>query len=315
MFDRILVPLDGSTFAEAAFPAAIAVAERFGGEIRLLRVRPHLWADEAVELERALDQEAWAYLADATTRLRAMTSVPVSSDSRRGNVPEEIVAEAEMSHDLVVMTSHGRGGLSRVWLGSVTDACLRTTECPVLVVRPPQEGDEADFRIERVVVPLDGSAVAESALPAAVAVADAFRADLLLVRSVLAPVPLDTSLFPAPDWVPVDPRELVDSARADLDKVAGRVETARGRPHVHVDMGRHPAIAIGDAAGAAGLVVMAAHAHSGWRRAILGSVTDKVVRTAGGPVLVVRPRHAASERESAPAVSRESRPRPEAVEA
>jgi nucleotide-binding universal stress UspA family protein len=315
MFDRILVPLDGSTFAEAAFPAAIAVAERFSGEIRLLRVRPHLWADEAMELERALDQEAWAYLADATTRLRAMTSVPVSSDSRRGNVPEEIVAEAETSHDLIVMTSHGRGGLSRIWLGSVTDACLRTTECPVLVVRPPQAGEETDFRIERVVVPLDGSTVAESALPLAVALADAFRVDVLLVRSVLAPVPLDTSLFPAPDWVPVDPRQMVDSARADLEKVAGGVETARGRPRVHVDMGRHPAIAIGDAAGKAGLVVMAAHAHSGWRRAILGSVTDKVVRTADGAVLVVRPPHTASERESAGSVSAESRTRRRAVEA
>jgi nucleotide-binding universal stress UspA family protein len=315
MFDRILVPLDGSMFAEAAFPAACAVAERFGGEIRLLRVRPHLWVDEAVELERALDQEVWAYLADASTRLRAMTSVPVSSDSRRGHVPEEIVAEAETSHDLIVMTSHGRGGLSRIWLGSATDACLRTTECPVLVVRPSQSGEDADFRIDRVVVPLDGSTVAEQALPAAVAFANAFRADVVLVRSVLAPVALDTALFPAPDWVPVDPGELVESARADLEKVAGGVETARGRPRVHVDAGRHAAIAIGDAAGRAGLVVMAAHAHSGWRRALLGSVTDKVVRTADGAVLVVRPRSEALARESTSSADRESRPRTPAVEA
>ena len=84
MFERILLPVDGSPFAEAAFPAAIAFAERVGGEIRLLSVRPHLWADEAEALERALDQEAWAYLADAAARVRAMTSVPVSSDMRRG---------------------------------------------------------------------------------------------------------------------------------------------------------------------------------------------------------------------------------------
>jgi nucleotide-binding universal stress UspA family protein len=315
MFDRILVPLDGSSFAEAAFPAAVAFAERFGGEIRLLRVRPHLWADEAAALERALDQEAWAYLADATTRLRAMTSASVSSDLRRGHVPEEIVAEAETSHDLIVMTSHGRGGLSRIWLGSVTDACLRTTASPVLVVRPPLADEDPDFRIERVVVPLDGSTVAESALPAAVALAGAFGADVLLVRSVLAPVPLDSGLFPTPDWVPVDPRELVDNARADLETIAGGVETARGRPRVHVDMGRHPAIAIGDAAGKAGLVVMAAYAHSGWRRAILGSVTDKVVRTADGAVLVVRPPRAAAERESARTGARETRRRRKVVEA
>jgi nucleotide-binding universal stress UspA family protein len=295
MFNRILVPLDGSPFAEAAFPAAIAVAERVAGEIRLLSVRPHLWADEAVAVERALDQEAWAYLADATTRVRAMTSVPVSNDMRRGAIAEEIVAEAA-SHDLIVMTSHGRGGFSRLWLGSVTDACLRSTEKPVLVVRPAKAGEPAPaFRVDRVVVPLDGSTVAECAVPPAVAIAEAFGADILLVRSVLAPVPLDTSLFPAPDWVPADSRELIDGADAYLEDVASKVKTTRRRPGVHVELGRHPADAVGEAAGEGGLVVMAAHTHSGLRRAILGSVTDKVVRTADGAVLVVRPPHASAE--------------------
>jgi nucleotide-binding universal stress UspA family protein len=290
MFDRVLVPLDGSAFAEAAFPAAVAIAERVGREIRLLTVRPHLWVDEAEALERALDQEAWAYLADATTRVQAMTSVPVSSDMRRGRVPEEIAAEAE-AHDLIVMTSHGRGGLSRIWLGSVTDACLRSTEKPVLVVRPSESGEAPTFRMDRVVVPLDGSTVAESALPIAVSLAGAFGAQILLVRSVLAPVPLDTAFFPVADWVPTDPRELVDGVKGYLEGIAERIETSRGRPRVHVEMGRHPALAVQDAAGIHGLVVMGAHAHGGLRRALLGSVTDKVVRTAEGAVLVVRPHH------------------------
>jgi nucleotide-binding universal stress UspA family protein len=228
-----------------------------------------------------------------------MTSVPVSSDMRRGSVPEEIVAEAEASHDLVVMTSHGRGGLSRIWLGSVTDACLRSTEKPLLVVRPSESGEGPAFRVDRVVVPLDGSTVAESALPIAMSLADAFGAHVLLVRAVLAPVPLDTSFFPTPDWVPADPKELVDGARGYLESVADGVETPRERPRVHVELGRHPALAVEDAAGANGLVVMAAHAHGGLRRAILGSVTDKVVRTAEGAVLVVRPHHSAAAPSSA----------------
>lgn len=291
MFSRILVPLDGSRFAEAAIPAAIAIAERVGGEIRLLTVRPHLWTDEAAPLERALDQEAWAYLADASERARAMASAPVSSDVRLGVVHEEIVAAAA-GQDLIVMTSHGRGGLSRLWLGSVTDAVLRTTEKPVLVVRPPEpDATEQSFSVDRVVVPLDGSAVAEAALGMAVALADAFAVPMVLVRSVLAPVPLDAAPFPAPDWVPVDPHQLLRSAEADLESIADRVETAHGRPSVHVEMGRHPASGIGDAAGSRGLIVIAADAHTGLRRAILGSVTDKVVRTAEGAVLVVRPTH------------------------
>ncbi|MGE0157984.1 MAG: universal stress protein [Gemmatimonadales bacterium] len=295
MFSRILVPLDGSPFAEAAFPVAIAIAERVGGEIHLLSVRPHLWSDEAAPLERALDQEAWAYLGDAATRLRASTSVPVSCDMTRGDVVEEIVEEAEASHDLIVMTSHGRGGLSRIWLGSVTDACLRSTKKPLLVVRPPHGGETTTgqsptaFRLDRVVVPLDGSTLSESALPTAVALADAFGVPLLLVRSVLAPVPLDTAPFPAPDWVPVDPRELIAGATAELERVAAVVQTAHGRPTTHVDIGRHPALAIGDAAGIGGMVVMAAHPHGELRRAFLGSVSDKVVRTADGPVLVLKP--------------------------
>ena len=83
MLERILVPLDGSPFAESAIPAAVAIAERVGGEVRFLSVRPHLWSDDAAALERALDQETWAYLADVTTRTRAMTTAP-GSCSRKG---------------------------------------------------------------------------------------------------------------------------------------------------------------------------------------------------------------------------------------
>jgi nucleotide-binding universal stress UspA family protein len=311
MLDRILVPLDGSSFAESAIPAAVSIAERVGGEIRLLRIRPHLWSDDAAALERALDQEAWAYLADVTTRTRAVTTAPVSSDMRLGDVPEEIVAEANAGHDLIVMTSHGRGGLSRLWLGSVTDACLRATEKPVLVVRPSESSEPAPpFVPERVVVPLDGSPVAQTALPFAVALADAFGVPLVLVRSVLAPVPIDGALFPTGDWVPLDPHELVEGAKAELERIADGVETSRGRPSVQVDMGRHPAIAIGESAGRRGLVVIAAHAHGGLHRAVVGSVSDKVVRTAEGPVLVIRPPHTGGERAPAREPAQASTGRP-----
>jgi nucleotide-binding universal stress UspA family protein len=162
----------------------------------------------------------------------------------------------------------------------------------VLVVRPPESGDAVPpFELDHIVVPLDGSAVAETALPVAIAWADVFGVPLALVRSILAPVPLDVALFPTADWVPLDPHDLVDRAREELERIADRVETSRGRPSVHVEMGRHPAVAIRDAAGRHGLVVIAAHAHGSFHRAIVGSVSDKVVRTAEGPVLIVRPPH------------------------
>ncbi len=286
MFSRILVPLDESPFAEAALPAALALAERFGAEIHLFSVRADT-KDESPGQRKALDERAWTYLANTATRLRARTSVSVWSTIRHGNVAHEIVAEAGASHDLVVMTSHGRGGLSRLWLGSVTDECINCIEQPVLVVRPT-EGDpkKGDFRIERVVVPLDGSQLAEAALPMAVLMAESFDVPVAFVRSVATPIPVESAYFPAPDWIPKE--DVVTDARGYLERIAERVKGRGLHVEVYAVTGRHPANLVDAVAGDDGLVIMAAQGHGRVRRAVLGSVSDKIVRAVKSPVLILR---------------------------
>jgi nucleotide-binding universal stress UspA family protein len=294
MFNRILVPLDGSPFAEGALPAAVALAERFDAEIHLFNVRKEV-DDELPERRKALDEQAWQYLANTASRLRAITSVSVWSTMRHGNVAHEIVAETGASHDLVVMTSHGRSGLSRFWLGSVADECIRCIERPIFVVHPA-EGDpwKAAFGFDRVVVPLDGSQVAESALPMAVLMAELFDVPIAFVRSVVSPIPVESAYFPAPDWMPTE--DTVSAARTYLEGIAARVKGRGVRAEVHAVSGRHPATLVDAVAGDGGLVVMAAQCHSPVRRAVLGSVSDKILRTVLSPVLILRAEPARSRR-------------------
>ncbi len=307
MYADILVPLDGSAIAEAAIGPAIGVAEKTRGRVCLLSIQcrgaeaPYRGTHRSVHPENAR-----RYLEDAVRRFQSITSAPLSLAVRHGDAAEEIVAEAA-SHDLIVMTSHGRGGTSRAWFGSVTDECVRTCATPVLVVRSPApEATRLRLDVARVVVPLDGSALAESVLPTASYLSELFQAPLRLVRSVAVPMSSGLGFFPTADWVPTDPQQGVDEARGYLEGVAAtRLSGLRIRPTVQVTFGPHAARAICDLAGAQGLVVMATHGAGGMRRALLGSVSDKVMRAAEGPVLFVRPAKV-----TAPADRPEARSRP-----
>ncbi len=288
MFQRILVPLDGSPFAEGAIGPAITMAEKAGGLIGLIAVqcRPE---DEGRAMYTTDDAER--YLEDMLLRYRAVTPIPIEIVVRHGEAAEEIVAEAAAHYDLIVMTSHGRGGLARAWFGSVADECVRTSRTPVLVVRP-LESAPASLRLEvaRIVVPLDGSELAESVLAPAAYLAELLDAPITLVRGVVIPTTTSLGYFPTTDSFPADPQELAIDAGAYLERVVRtRLERVRPRPHIRVTMGPNAAAAICDLAGPDVLVVMATHGRSGVERALLGSVADKVIRAAEGAVLVARP--------------------------
>jgi len=162
MFETIVVPLDGSALAEAALPIASELKERFGSKLLLLRVidsEAHLLAqapgifespgsaaasvnlvEEIVAAER---KEATAYLQGIKQRLGGGESV--ETVLVEGSAGSAIVAQAqEAGADLIVMSSHGRTGLSRLVLGSVTDAVLKNSHIPVLLVRNPREHLKAD---------------------------------------------------------------------------------------------------------------------------------------------------------------------------
>jgi nucleotide-binding universal stress UspA family protein len=290
MFGRILVPVDGSPFAEAALPAAISLASKEGGEVHLLRVLESPPPDVMPQVAPPDRERAGEYLQALVESSAAEAPTRVSFSVREGAPVEQISnAAREWRADLVVMSTHGRGGVSRLWLGSVADRFLRGTELPVLLIRPPERLADAGwpFHVERVVTPLDGSTRAESALPWATSLARAFDAPLVLVQAIVYPGAPDV------DW-PGGAEILVTAERAAqayLEEVRRR-EITDG-PSTSTRVVRSPGaaqVALQEADGSP--IVISSRGRGLLGRTFLGSVTDKVIRGATGPVMVVPSRTA-----------------------
>ena len=292
MTNLILVPLDGSAFGEQAIPAAIRIAERERGSLELVHVfewlPPHLTQgapplDPALDLELQHDRES--YLESVARWLGEQTTAPVTTALLNGPVTDSLVAhvEARAPH-IVVMATHGRGGLSRLWVGGVATDLVRRSPAPVLLVKPTAQGTRLDpsRRFERVLVPLDGSPWAEEAVEHAISLAH--DAELVLLH-VVTPV-----FYVAPDAEPY-PTDDLNAEEAYLTEVAGRL---RGRGLVteaRVVTHPQPAQAILECAAdvRADLIAMETHGRTGVSRLLLGSVSDKVLRASPVPVLMHRP--------------------------
>lgn len=189
-----------------------------------------------------------------------------------GATAEHIVLEAAKHPDtLIVMSTHGRTGAGRWILGSVTDKVLHSVRTPVMIIQAENNDAILDGAMGHIVVPLDGSELAEKILPHAVGLAKTLDAKMLLVRATMD--------------------DMADAGeRDDLERTADRV---RGEGVAEVEgmvLPGDPATAIvnmphefPDA-----LVAMTTHDRSGMGRWLMGSVTDKVVRNAAGPVIVLR---------------------------
>jgi nucleotide-binding universal stress UspA family protein len=281
LVNRILVPLDGSRLSEAALPLADALARDYEAEILLVRA---LQARPTAEAEVEAEKEAAAYLAMTTDRLRGR-GLPAVAWKVWYDEPEQAIADAARYNaaDLVVMSTHGRGGLSRLLMGSVAESVVRRTTVPVLLVRgevpPPPSG------LARILVPLDGSELAEAVLPLVTRLAGPFDFVIELIRAV-EPLPAaalaEVSLH-VQDLTTVR----VTEAERYLEKIAAGLE-ARGlrvRAAVRVGMPVDVILHHGREAGA-GLVAMSTHGRSGLGRLLLGSVAERVVRNADVPVLL-----------------------------
>ena len=161
MFDRILVPLDGSEAAEAALAVSELIPSR---RVRLLAVESDLADLTAI---CAAERDCQAYLERVAEPLRRQGREVETVVLRQPG--GEIVAFAAAA-DLIVMGSHGRGAVGRLVLGSVADQVARHAPVPTLIVRGGRRPATA-MPLARIVVPLDGSALAEQAVPIAVALA------------------------------------------------------------------------------------------------------------------------------------------------
>jgi nucleotide-binding universal stress UspA family protein len=235
------------------------------------------------------------YLKSVTARVRERLGRLVSSAVLQGLPVVETLARytRELGADLVVMTSHGLGGVRRAWLGSVTDQLIRSADVPVLVVRPGEAGVAGPvWELGEILVALDGSPLAEAALEPAIEVARLWDAELSLVQVVrpITPASGPHLTFPssysdqvtalhresANDYI----RDVAEQIRESGVRASGVAVIGGAVPETLIELADPERV---------GLMVVATHGLGGVRRMVLGSVADKVVRGANVPVLVVRP--------------------------
>lgn len=262
MYDRILVPLDGSTLAEEALPYAALLPSR---RARVLRIVPN-------DVDDAGQAEASSYLTRVAAPLAAGDRT-VETAVDRGNPAERIVAAAAES-DLVVMTSRGHGAGGRRLFGSVADLVARHAPVPTLLLRGGF--DPVPFAPPtRVVIPLDGSRTAERAVPIAAAMARSLGLPLHLVSVVEVDAGEET---PASIRQPLADRLATTTARLHADGLAATSEVRSGSPADELLAIARP----GD------LVAMTTHGGGGGQRWIIGAVAEALVRQAPAPVVLVR---------------------------
>jgi nucleotide-binding universal stress UspA family protein len=294
MYTRIIVPLDGSTFAEAALPLALDLCQRSGASLHLVTVLEPVppygddrWGAEARE---------WltSYLEKVADRARQL-GVEATTALRSGYVVDDLLLEARREHaDLIVVATHGRGPLARAWLGSVADALSRQAEIPLMLVRP-REGSDQDLdppTVPRtILVPLDGSELSECALEHAIELGRLFGSAYHLTRIV--PLLADIQSPYVPYTVQLNHELLAEAkvAAADyLEQLASRMRWRGLRVTTSVAVGQ-PGYSILAEAEAVGcdMIAMATHGSTGIRRVVLGSAADKVLRGTQLPLMLFRP--------------------------
>lgn len=295
MYRIIMVPLDGSAFGEYALPLALSIARRVSAAVQLVHVHtpPPAHGPKSQQLNR---EHAQGYLTDLGACVSSRWEVPISVAVLDGQAADQLYAHAAaISADLVVMTTHGYGPLSRMWMGSVADILMRRLPMPVLLTRPHDQAldlleEVHDQAFSHMLIPLDGSAQAEEILEPALALGMPFDATYTLVQAINPPV---LGYAPAAQTVTLDEQILEEwrgMAQEYLDQLAQRLRSQGQQVDTHVLIGP-PAMTILDYVydHPVDLIAMATHGRSGVSRMLLGSVADKVVRGAGVPVLLRRP--------------------------
>ena len=306
MYRSIVLPLDGSSFAQEAVPLAGLLAESFDSDLHLVHViRPipdmdFKTPEDDLNWKGRLREAASEALGEIATNLRR-EGVRARADVREGKVVEALLeAIEEREAELVVLTSHGAGGFRRWWLGSVADALIRRSHRPVLLVRPWDETEdqppEDGPRFGTILVPLDGSDASESVLPHARALQESVGSRLILLRVVPSPLEVG-SLYGIPSvrLEGESHREHTEAAEAYLEEVSSRdLFPAAGDPgaperRVIEATGAAEGVLEGARVTGTDLIALASRGRGGFGRTVIGSVADKVIRGAAPPVLVVPP--------------------------
>jgi nucleotide-binding universal stress UspA family protein len=303
-----MVPLDGSGFSEHSLPLAEKVARLTGASLHLAHVHTPYEPDqllfttpfqfEHVDLAeydtRHRDDEERYMEAVADRLARGGATVDTKMLEGTEVVGELIDYANNVGTDMIVMTSHGRAGVRRLWLGSVADEMIRRSTLPLLVIHPDSRGTFSAFgmSVRHILVPLDGSAMAESVLGPASELARATGARITLAH-VLAPREFvgEAGAVAGAGYVDAGPAEAIGY----LEETATSLREEGLTVGTYVTAGIAPALGLVRAIDEldADLVAIATRGYGNLKRSVLGSVADQLLRSASVPILVMRGSQAA----------------------
>jgi nucleotide-binding universal stress UspA family protein len=299
MYKKILIPLDGSKTAEKVLPHARYLAGKINASVELLAVVDiaemaiHIPAEKAQFLDAMFENG----MRSSETYLRGIAAtfpgVKVDCTVEKGGAEETIIKKGETDRTmLIAMATHGRSGLNRFLLGSVAEKVLRGSVNPLLLVRATEEAkSEGETAFKTVIVPLDGSELAESVLPTVTSVAKELSLEVLLFRGYHIPY---NAYAGDEGYYAGNYDDLINGVRdeanaylakkvAEIKKLGvGKVSSVSAEGFAGDEI-----IALGRKTPDS-LIAMCSHGRSGVKRWVLGSVTETVVRHTADPLLVVR---------------------------
>ena len=296
--ERILYPTDFFPCAAQALDHAVYLARRYRAELHALHAvvlhaddphNPAAYVPDLEQAQRRVEELAKSSLEDAF-RDRGDAGLRVVKARRRGFSAADVILEYadEREIDLVVMGTHGRRGLGHLFLGSVAEEVVRLATCPVLTIRERRRPLEAEA-VERILVPVDFSSHSSGALRYAREIATTYGAKLDLVHvveQVLHPEFYETAGVAPGAAGP----ELERRARAEMARLVEEGSDPDVAFEAHVVDGRAARDLVEFAREReSDLIVIATHGLTGIRHLLLGSVAEKVVRSAPCPVLTVKP--------------------------
>ena len=296
MYTRMLIPLDGSKVAEQVLPYARFLAKALAIPVELLEVVD----PEALALlsnprqGRYVDTILAEGIESSKNYLeaigRSFQGAKVKSLVEKGKAEDVVIEKAAADKNtLIVMATHGRSGIQRWLLGSVADKVLHGATNHVLLVRANDGGKtDGEAALKTVIVPLDGSTLAEQVLPYVVELAKKINLSLALMRAYALPPAIsaeDYGFYSADllDHLEAEARDYLaekvnEVKQKGIENVTSVVNTGYGAEEI-ITLGRHTPD---------NFIAMSTHGRSGIQRWVLGSVTDRVVRHSGDPVLIIR---------------------------
>ena len=296
MYTRILLPLDGSKAAEQVLPYGRFLAKALKIPVELLEVidlealRLFANPERGRYVDTLLDERMETNKSYLEAIAQSIQGAQVTCVVEKGKAEDVVIERAATDKDmLIIMATHGRSGMQRWVLGSVADKVLHGSTNHLLLIRANEQGKAVgDGALKTVIVPLDGSPLAETVLPYVVDLAKKMRLEVVLMRAYALPPSVageDYGFYSA---------DFLDQIEAEArDYLAEKVKEVKGKglenvsSVVNVGYGAEEIITLARKT-PDNFIAMSTHGRSGIKRWVLGSVTERVVRHSGDPVLIIR---------------------------